>query len=128
MIYNLGKGEAINIVTHSEGAAYGAGIAQYLIDQGIKVQNILHLSADEGDEFSTPLEPYTIQFSYDKDWVTGNHFINGSDIQIISKEYNEIKDSWKFVHGQTNHRSVFDIIEEALNDKSNNKHYIINEK
>ena len=117
-------------MTHSEGAAYGAGIAQYLIDQGIKVQNILHLSADEGDEFSTPLEPYTIQFSYDKDWVTGNHFINGSDIQIISKEYNEIKDSWKFVHGQTNHRSVFDIIEEALNDKSNNKHYIyfINEK
>ena len=125
LTYNLGEDEPINIVTHSEGAAYGAGIAQYLINQGIKIKTVLHLSADEGDEFSTPKEPYTIQFSYDKDWITGNHFINGSDIQIINKMYNGVDGSWQYVHGQTNNRSVFDLIEKALREKDSEKDKII---
>ena len=54
LIEGIEDGETFKFVTHSEGAAYGAGIAQYLIEQGQKVETIVHLSADEGDEFSTP--------------------------------------------------------------------------
>lgn len=38
------------MVTHSEGTAYGAEVASYLIDQGYTVETVTHLSADEGDE------------------------------------------------------------------------------
>ena len=67
------------MVTHSEGSAYGAGVAQYLLDAGYKVTTILHLSSDEGDEFSTPKTPYTLQLSYEGDWVTGNKTIKNVD-------------------------------------------------
>lgn len=75
------------MVTHSEGSAYGAGVAQYLLDAGYKVTTILHLSSDEGDEFSTPKAPYTLQLSYEGDWVTGNKTIKNVDkVGEIKKE------------------------------------------
>jgi hypothetical protein len=42
------NGETFKMVTHSEGSAYGAGVAQYLIDKKYKVETIVHLSADKG--------------------------------------------------------------------------------
>ena len=97
-------GEAFNMVTHSEGSAYGAGVAQYLIDQGFKVNCILHLSSDEGDEFSTPIEPYTLQLSYQGDWLTGNKPIKNADkIGIIQKGDLGLDE----VHGITKNRRVF---------------------
>ena len=107
---DLKEGEAFNIVTHSEGAAYGSGIAKYLIDNHYKVNMILHLSADEGDEFTTPKEPFTIQLSYFGDWVTGNKIIQNTD---LSGEVNS-KLSWKFVHGTTKNASVFNQIEDLI--------------
>ena len=75
------------MVTHSEGSAYGAGVAQYLLDAGYKVTTILHHSSDEGDEFSTPKTPYTLQLSYEGDWVTGNKTIKNVDkVGEIKKE------------------------------------------
>jgi len=73
------EGETFKMVTHSEGAAYGAGVAQYLIDQGYKVETIAHISADEGDEFTTPSAPMTYQIGNKGDWVTGNKAIAGVD-------------------------------------------------
>ena len=107
---DLKEGEAFNIVTHSEEAAYGSGIAKYLIDNHYKVNMILHLSADEGDEFTTPKEPFTIQLSYFGDWVTGNKIIQNTD---LSGEVNS-KLSWKFVHGTTKNASVFNQIEDLI--------------
>ena len=98
------KGESFNMITHSEGSAYGAGVAQYLLDAGYKVTTILHLSSDEGDEFSTPKAPYTLQLSYEGDWVTGNKTIKNVD------KVGEIKKgnlSWDAVHGATKDKSIF---------------------
>ena len=98
------KGESFKMVTHSEGSAYGAGVAQYLLDAGYKVTTILHLSSDEGDEFSTPKAPYTLQLSYEGDWVTGNKTIKNVD------KVGEIKKgnlSWDTVHGATKNKNIF---------------------
>ena len=92
------------MVTHSEGSAYGAGVAQYLLDAGYKVTTILHLSSDEGDEFSTPKAPYTLQLSYEDDWVTRNKTIKNVD------KVGEIKKgnlSWDTVHGTTKNKNIF---------------------
>ena len=100
----LGENEVFNMVTHSEGSAYGAGVAQYLIEQGYNVNMVLHLSSDEGDEFSTPKEPYTMQLSYQGDWVTKNHPIKNADkvgeVCKGDKAFDE-------VHGCTKSSSVF---------------------
>ena len=98
------KGESFKMVTHSEGSAYGAGVAQYLLDAGYKVTTILHLSSDEGDEFSTPKTPYTLQLSYEGDWVTGNKTIKNVE------KVGEIKKgnlSWDTVHGTTKNKNIF---------------------
>ena len=98
------KGESFKMVTHSEGSAYGAGVAQYLLDAGYKVTTILHLSSDEGDEFSTPKTPYTLQLSYEGDWVTRNKTIKNVD------KVGEIKKgnlSWDTVHGTTKNKNIF---------------------
>ena len=103
------KGESFNMVTHSEGSAYGAGVAQYLLDAGYKVTTILHLSSDEGDEFSTPKAPYTLQLSYEGDWVTGNKTIKNVD------KVGEIKKgnlTWKTVHGTTKDKGIFSAAED----------------
>lgn len=97
------EGETFKMVTHSEGSAYGAGVAQYLIAQGYKVETVVHLSADEGDEFSTPTAPMTYQLGYDGDWVTGNKNIKGVDKSgLVNSGL-----SWDFVHGSTKNGSVF---------------------
>lgn len=102
------------MVTHSEGAAYGAGVAQYLISQGYSVNTILHLSADEGDEFDTPKEPYTIQLSYDRDWVTNNHIMKSTDRYGIIDRGN-LKGF--YVHGATKSRYIFKAAEDLLSVK-----------
>ena len=111
---NMSPNEGFNMVTHSEGAAYGAGVAQYLISQGYSVNTILHLSADEGDEFDTPKEPYTIQLSYDRDWVTNNHIMKSTDRYGIIDRGN-LKGF--YVHGATKSRYIFKAAEDLLSVK-----------
>jgi hypothetical protein len=107
----MSEGETFKIVTHSEGAAYGAGIAQYLLEQGYEVEEVVHLSADEGDEFSTPIEPITFQLGYYGDWVTGNHRIKGVDKSgIVNSGL-----GFQFVHGATRNAVVFKQLEDLRN-------------
>jgi len=97
------NGETFKMVTHSEGSAYGAGMAQYLLDQKYKVETIVHLSADEGDEFSTPKSPMTYQLANDGDWVTGNKMISGVDrFGLVNSGLGAA-----FVHGQTKTIDIF---------------------
>jgi hypothetical protein len=73
------------LITHSEGGAYGAGLAQLLINKGWKVKMVIHLSTDEANDFDTPDEPLTYQLGYTArkshksiawgDWVTSNYQI-----------------------------------------------------
>ena len=114
ILSNLGKDESISMVTHSQGAAYGAGIIDYLLEKGVRIGIVLHLSAHQGNQFKTPEKPFTIQYSYDKDWVTKNLKIKGSDVQIINTKWNSDSESWKYAHGQTNTSKVFDEILKAL--------------
>lgn len=44
--------EKIYFISHSEGAAYAAGMAKALIEKGYKIGESVMLSADEGDEFT----------------------------------------------------------------------------
>ena len=104
LVSGLAEGEGFNMVTHSEGAAYGAGIAQFLLEQGYKVNTILHLSPDEGDEFTTPSSPFTLQLSYQGDRVTNNHTIQNADrVGEIAK--GNLKMSQ--VHGSTKCAYIF---------------------
>lgn len=75
------QGETFKVVTHSQGAAYGAGITQYLIEQGYKVENVLHLSPHQTQDFSTPENPNTLQLGYQYDPVSSgsNQAIQGVD-------------------------------------------------
>ncbi len=112
---NLGKDEAFEFVTHSEGSAYGAGIAAFLIEKGHKVESVLHLNPDEGDEFSTPDEPYTKQVDTAGDWITGNKKIDGIDSRETLRPFgpgdlNRVTGS----HGQGRSADVFSKISPAM--------------
>ncbi len=116
----LKPGEEFNMVTHSEGSAYGSGVAAYLIELGYKVNTVVHLSADEGDEFSTPTQPYTYQFGYDDgffgDFVTGSYAIKGTDKFGIGAKYS--LDPFT-VHGTTKSSSVFKWLESLKSSEIN---------
>jgi len=99
-------GETFKMVTHSEGSAKGAGIAQSLIDHKYKVETIVHLSADEGDEFSTPTDPMTYQLGYNGDWVTGNKMISGTDkFGLVKSDLGMFE-----VHGSTKCADIFTMV------------------
>ncbi len=104
----LAEDETFKLVTHSEGGAYGARVARYLIEKGHTVETVLHLSTDEGDEFETPEEADTYQLSYGGDWVTGNKEISkGVDIIGVVDKYEKKSDKNKYAHGSTKGSSVF---------------------
>lgn len=118
------EGETFKMVTHSEGSAYGAGVAQYLIDQGYKVETVVHLSADEGDEFSTPTAPMTYQLGYDGDWVTGNKNIKGVDKSgLVNSGL-----GWQYVHGSTKSASVFQQVQDLTTVRTQDNIGMVNGK
>ncbi|MFB6306768.1 MAG: hypothetical protein ABEH43_07250, partial [Flavobacteriales bacterium] len=86
-----------NMVTHSEGAALGAGIVKKLIENGCRVETVLHFSPYKGNEFSTPKEPFTLQVGYKGDWITKNNKVRGVDNYILVE--NSL--GWRYVHGAT---------------------------
>lgn len=59
----LGKNEVF-LVSHSEGGAFAAGMADYLHEKGIKIGEHILLSPDEGDEFTINPEIPSYQLTY----------------------------------------------------------------
>jgi len=112
-VYREG-GHDFRIVTHSEGAAYGAGVAYALIKAGYNVSMVVHLSPDEPTEFETPEEPYTIQLVYEGDWVVGEERISkGLDrFGVVRHDY-----SWTEVHGATKRADVLKAVEDLMKVK-----------
>lgn len=107
LIKGMEDDETFKIVTHSEGGAFGAGIARYLQRKKHKVETIVHLSSDEGDEFDTPFGPDTYQLGYSGDWVTGNKEIDNVSVFAIIDKFESDSDEFKFAHGSTKGPGVF---------------------
>jgi hypothetical protein len=117
LVYDLGKGDPIYFIGHSEGCAFAAGIAEYLKNQGLNVKEIAFLSADEGDEFtiSPDIETYQIVFMFFTgitkqpvvDDVVGNHRVTGVEKYgvIIRNDLND-----QYLHGGTNDAFIFDYL------------------
>lgn len=131
IIKGLG-GEAIYLVSHSEGCAYAAGMADYLFEKGHIIGEHVLLSPDEGDEFSiNPAIPsYQILYMFFSsiynpigvnikaskfkvwgnyyavvDWVVNEHKIKG--ITKMGIVHNQ-ESGWAGVHGWTNGYNIFD--------------------
>lgn len=127
--------EKIYFISHSEGAAYAAGMAKALIEKGYKVGESVMLSADEGDEFTvegnypcyqitagyikeedyllsyiSPIHPSTIkkpkrQFHIDP--VVGDHKIQGVNRYGVYISFNT---QFETVHGSTIDIQIFNIL------------------
>jgi hypothetical protein len=137
-------GQDVFFVSHSEGGAYAAGMADYLFSKGIKIGEHVLLSPDEGDEFSInpEIKSYQLQYMFFSDsisskkwvqglrglkfkkwdsyyavvdWVTNEHTIKGVTKSGISHEQNA---GWTGVHGWTNGKSVFDRISDLKEVRS----------
>lgn len=115
LIDGLGEDETFKLVTHSEGGAYGAGVARYLIEQGHSVETMLHLSTDEADEFKNPQNSITYQLGYGGDWVTGNKEVSGTDVFGIVDKFSSKSDKMKYAHGSTKGAGVFKYVKALLN-------------
>jgi len=127
--------EKIYFISHSEGAAYAAGMAKALIEKGYKVGESVMLSADEGDEFTvegnypcyqitagyikeeeyllsyiSPIHPSTIKKTKRKfhmDPVVGDHRIHGVNRYGVYISFGTGFDS---VHGSTIDTGIFEIL------------------
>jgi hypothetical protein len=92
----LKKDETIKFVSHSEGGAYSAGMAKFLIEKGYNVEFILNLSPDEADEFSNPIEPTVIQLHSAEDIVSPGYRAKETDYYTLLPA-----DGLATNHGQT---------------------------
>jgi hypothetical protein len=135
IIQGLG-GESIYLVSHSEGGAYAAGMADYLYSKGHKIGEHVLLSPDEGDEFqinpkipsyqltymffSSVYNPFMADVKYFKfkrwgsyyaivDEVVNEHRIKGVTKMGIAHVQ---KSGWTGVHGWTNDGDSFLQIED----------------
>ena len=115
LIEDLGEDETFKLVTHSEGSAFGAGVAEYLMLKGHDVESIVHLSADEADEFSTPfIGPNTFQLGYAGDWVSGNKELDNTSVFAVIDKFESSSDKFQFAHGSTKGAGVFDELKSIL--------------
>jgi RHS repeat-associated protein len=92
----LKKDETIKFVSHSEGGAYSAGMAKFLIEKGYNVEFMLNLSPDEADEFSNPIEPTVIQLHSKEDIVSPGYRAKKTDYYTLLPA-----DGLTTNHGQT---------------------------
>ncbi|STZ10181.1 Hemolysin precursor [Moraxella caviae] len=75
--------ETFKIISHSEGGAYGAGMAKALIDKGYKVETVLSLSPDEATDYSVPRQPTTYQIHSNFDIVSPFAVPRGTDYVLL---------------------------------------------
>ena len=127
--------EKFYFISHSEGAAYAAGMAKAVIEKGYKIGESVMLSADEGDEFTvegnypcyqitagyikeeeyllsyiSPIHPSTIKKPKRKfhiDPIVGDHRIQGVNRYGVYISFNT---KFETVHGSTIDVQIFNIL------------------
>ena len=82
LISGMKEGETFKFVSHSEGGAFAAGMAAYLMSKGKSVESMLYLSPDEADEFSTPLGTFSMQSHFENDPVSPSMRLDGVDVYM----------------------------------------------
>jgi hypothetical protein len=141
IIHGLG-GEAIYFVSHSEGGAYAAGMADYLYSKGHKIGEHVLLSPDEGDEFeinpkipsyqltymffSSVYNPIMADVKYFKFKRWGSYYaivdeiVNEHRIKGVTKMGIVRRDDldWSSVHGSTNSSRIFTRVNDLKEVKS----------
>lgn len=83
-------GNEVYLISHSEGGAYAAGMADYLYEKGIKIGEHILLSTDEANEFSINPEIPSYQLTY-------MYFASKNDISpyLLTPEVGSLKLSYK---------------------------------
>lgn len=82
--------ETFKIISHSEGGAYGAGMAKALIDKGYKVETVLSLSPDEATDYSVPSQPTTYQIHSNFDLVSPFAVPRGTDYVLLLTDSKDV--------------------------------------
>ncbi len=115
LVKGLKKGETFKFVSHSEGGAYAAGMASYLMAMGQTVESMLYLSPDEADEFYSPIGTFSMQAHYDKDWVSPSMRLGGVDV-YANFNYQDGKEVGKMAaHGSSPTSKTLTKLGDALN-------------
>lgn len=117
------RNETFKIISHSEGGAYGAGMAKALIDKGYKAETLLSLSPDEATDYAVPRQPTTYQIHSNFDIVSPFAVPRGADYVLLLTDSNNVLRT----HTRTVTADSINRLENYLK-KLNNKKYFYDNK
>lgn len=113
---NKSKGnESIKIISHSEGGAFAAGMADFLISHDCCVEKMLYLSPREGSDFISPHCGFAIQVHYTNDPICSPKRICGVDVFIDLLKLDGKKAGLRYAHGGTVKASTLTKVQKILN-------------
>jgi RHS repeat-associated protein len=101
LIEGMADGETIKFVSHSEGGAFAAGMADYLSYRGFVIEGMLYLSPDEADEFTHPVGIFSIQSHFENDIISPSMRLEGVNVYMNFSTLNGEKVSKGGAHGAT---------------------------
>jgi hypothetical protein len=110
-----GGSEPIKIISHSEGCAFAAGIADFLLSHNCNVEKMLYLSPREGADFISPPGPFSIQAHYSNDPVCFPKRIRGVTVFINLFKLDGKKAGLRYAHGGTVKASTLKKVQKVLN-------------
>jgi hypothetical protein len=109
-----GGSESFKFVSHSEGCAFAAGVADSLISHNCIVEKILYLSPREGNDFISPQGPISIQAHYSNDPVCSPKRISGVKVFINLLKLDGTKAGIRYAHGGTVKASTLKKVQKLL--------------
>lgn len=120
------NGNKIFFVAHSEGCAFAVGMAKFYFENNLKIEQVILLSCDEGDEFEIDfnVDAYQIEYMYwgrslsdencepQFDWIINTDRTVGGVFGI--NKFGIVKTNLEFntMHGSTANSEVFKEIED----------------
>jgi len=115
VLKNKSKGnEPIKIISHSEGCAFAAGVADFLLAHNCSVEKMLYLSPREGNDFISSPGPFAIQAHYSNDPVCFPKRISGVTVYINLLKLDGKKAGIRYAHGGTVKASTLKKVQKVL--------------
>jgi hypothetical protein len=109
-----GENESFKIVSHSEGGAFAAGMADFLLSHNCIIEKMLYLSPREGDDFISQPGPFSIQAHYTNDPVCFPKRISGVTVYINLFKLDGKKAGLRYAHGGTVKASTLKKVQKIL--------------